>query len=602
MVTDFDLLEAIEAGIVKVPRLPVEDDGTPVSLDKDQMPVFRNVYEHIKEYIKGLKRGEDLGAPGRLPDDLELALKTLYRHYAKRYKEAQAIEGAALPVFIVVANNVAVSDLIYRRVSGEAGQKDFPLFVNTPTEASTILVDSEQLDSGEPLPADFKKAAAKELEALRETLRRQGREELDDAALLRETMNSVGRPGTLGGRVRCVVSVSMLTEGWDANTVTHILGVRAFGTQLLCEQVVGRGLRRMSYEADYEADKDGRFAPEYAEVFGVPFTFVKGGPAPAPGGTRPRTLVYSVGARRHQTISFPRVVGYRRRVPRGRLTWSFDPIEAYQLDVRDVPGVVVGQGVVGSPVTFRTYDGQRLQSVLHKVAQELLQRHFMNPDQEFQPDRYPEMVRAVRAWFEAGGLYPGDGRGIAALETDEKTTQAADRIRQALRAEDPEADYVVAELSPDPVGDTDGVEFWTTKAVRPANDLSPLSGVVLDSGWEGEAAFTLETFEGVLRYVKNTRAVGFRIPWFKDGRRRWYEPDFIVHLDDGHDDPWQVVVEVSGDHPDKAIKMQAVDDLWLPAVNRHGGFGRWAKVEVKDHGMLRVALLQLLGKDVLTGV
>lgn len=602
VVSDFDLLEAIEAGIVKIPRLPVEDDGTPASLEEDHMPLFRNVYDRVKDDLKGLKRGDDLGFPGRLPGELEIALKTLYRHFEKRYKAAEATPGAALPVFIVVANNVAASDLIYRRLSGDAGMQDFPLFVNGPGGVSTILVDSEQLDSGDPLPADFKKAAARELELLRETLRRQGRDEMDDAALLRETMNTVGRPGTLGGRIRCVVSVSMLTEGWDANTVTHILGVRAFGTQLLCEQVVGRGLRRMSYEPSYEEDADGRFSPEYAEVFGVPFTFVKGGRAPTGGDAKPKTLVYSVPGRRHQTIAFPRVVGYRRRAPKGRLVWSFDPKDQFVLDTRDLPGVTIAQGVVGEELRHVTYDRQRLQAVLHKVAQRLLEDHFMDPDAVYQPDRYPELVRAVREWFDAGCLLPPGDRGVAALDTDEIARMAADRVRSALKPAEPGEDYVVPELAPDPIGDTDGVEYWTSKPVRVANDLSPLSGVVLDSGWEGDAAFTLETFDGVLRYVKNVQRVGFRIPWFKEGRRRWYEPDFIVHLDDGHDDPLQVIVEISGDHPDKPLKIGAVRDLWLPAVNRHGGFGRWELVEVNDHGMLRAALHQKLGQDELSGV
>jgi type III restriction enzyme len=95
-------------------------------------------------------------------------------------------------------------------------------------------------------------------------------DDITDEDILREVMNTVGKPGRLGEHIRCVVSVAMLTEGWDANTVTHILGIRAFGTQLLCEQVVGRALRR----ASYDADENGMFEPEYAEVYGVPFSFL----------------------------------------------------------------------------------------------------------------------------------------------------------------------------------------------------------------------------------------------------------------------------------------------------------------------------------------
>ena len=142
---------------------------------------------------------------------------------------------------------------------------------------------------------DFKKIAAREIDEFKAEYRARfpGRdaESLTDEDLLREVMNTVGKPGKLGEHVNCVVSVSMLTEGWDANTVTHILGVRAFGTQLLCEQVVGRGLRRMSYAVN----DDGQFDPEYAEVYGVPFSFIPCSgattdPKPGPLPTRVRAL------------------------------------------------------------------------------------------------------------------------------------------------------------------------------------------------------------------------------------------------------------------------------------------------------------------------
>ena len=140
---------------------------------------------------------------------------------------------------------------------------------------NTILVDSEQLESGEAMKPEFKKIAATEIEQFKADykMRFPGRsvEKITDEDLLREVMNTVGKTDKLGEQVKCVVSVSMLTEGWDANTVTHILGVRAFGTQLLCEQVVGRGLRRASYEVD---PKSETFPPEYAEVYGIPFSFI----------------------------------------------------------------------------------------------------------------------------------------------------------------------------------------------------------------------------------------------------------------------------------------------------------------------------------------
>ncbi|MEJ7639675.1 MAG: hypothetical protein WKF75_17305 [Singulisphaera sp.] len=93
----------------------------------------------------------------------------------------------------------------------------------------------------------------------------------DAAEELRRIVATVGRVGEPGEQVRCVVSVSMLTEGWDANNVTHILGLRAFRSQLLCEQVVGRGLRRMDYTPD---PTTGLLTAEYADVYGIPFSII----------------------------------------------------------------------------------------------------------------------------------------------------------------------------------------------------------------------------------------------------------------------------------------------------------------------------------------
>ena len=206
------------------------------------------------------------------------------------------------PVFIVVCNNTNVSKLVFDFIGGwekQIGEKiiaqagQLPIFRNDDGNGAwlhrpnTILVDSQQLESGESMSADFKKIASREIDEFKTeySARFPGRdsENLTDEDLLREVMNTVGKAGKLGEHVKCVVSVSMLTEGWDANTVTHVLGVRAFSTQLLCEQVVGRALRRMSYAANDQ----GHFEPEYAEVYGVPFSFI-----PCSGATTDPSLVH----------------------------------------------------------------------------------------------------------------------------------------------------------------------------------------------------------------------------------------------------------------------------------------------------------------------
>src|SRR5207237_6941479 len=177
--------------------------------------------------------------------------------------------------------------------------------------------DSEQLEAGDALDENFRGMAADEIERFRrEIVERTGDARsganITDQELLREVMNTVGKPGQLGGAIRCVVSVSMLTEGWDANTVTHVLGVRAFGTQLLCEQVIGRALRRQSYDLNDE----GLFTVEYADVLGIPFDFTAKPVISTPQKPRETIQVRAVRPDRDRSeIRFPRVEGYRVELP-----------------------------------------------------------------------------------------------------------------------------------------------------------------------------------------------------------------------------------------------------------------------------------------------
>ena len=258
----------------------------------DEMPMFRDLWENIRKDMpkKGRGQGEELD-PLKLPLRLQTALEALYGHYEKTFKLWEDSGIKVPPCFIIVCQNTAISKLVYDFISGFHRKSDdgtttlengrLPRFRNFDETTgnplprpNTLLIDSEQLEAGDALDHNFRDMAADEIERFRrDIVERTGDaragENITDQELLREVMNTVGKPAQLGGSVRCVVSVSMLTEGWDANTVTHVLGIRAFGTQLLCEQVVGRALRRMSYEQNEE----GLFDGEYADVFGIPFDF-----------------------------------------------------------------------------------------------------------------------------------------------------------------------------------------------------------------------------------------------------------------------------------------------------------------------------------------
>src|SRR3989475_6920596 len=243
---------------------------------------------------KGRAQGEELD-PLKLPTRLQTALQALYGHYEKTFELWKEKGLAVPPCFIIVCQNTAVSKLVYDYISGfyrehedgtstlENGRlalfRNFDETTGNPLpRPNTLLIDSEQLEAGDALDDNFRDMAADEIERFRrEIIERTGdarsAENITDQELLREVMNTVGKHGQLGGSIRCVVSVSMLTEGWDANTVTHVLGIRAFGTQLLCEQVIGRALRRQSYYVNEDGADKGLFNVEYADIFGIPFDF-----------------------------------------------------------------------------------------------------------------------------------------------------------------------------------------------------------------------------------------------------------------------------------------------------------------------------------------
>ena len=601
VVSDFSLIDAIESGIVKVPRVPVADD----SMMGDQ-PTYRDLWLRIRDGLpkKGRKTEAIAGEP-KPPVELEGALHSLYGNYEKYYRQWQHdpiahSAGTTPPVFIVVCNNTSVSKLVFDWIAGwKKTLPDgstvvvpgaLPIFSNEEnggwtTRPSTILVDSTQLESGEAMSAEFKKAAAAEIEEFRWEYRtRTGRDpdELTNEDILREVMNTVGKPGKLGENIKCVVSVSMLTEGWDANTVTHILGVRAFGTQLLCEQVIGRGLRRRSYVLN----DGGLMEPEYAEVYGVPFSFIPCSgspkePKPGPIPTRVRALEERIACE----ITFPRLVGYRYEISGERLDARFTEESRFALSTADIPTKTENAPIVGESVIHDLDDlkRHREQEVAFLLAKLTLEKYFRDDEGNVKMWLFPQVLAISRRWLRECVILK-DNTFPQLLLLIEFAHAAADRIYKAIVAFTDDHKTLKPILRPyDPVGSTRYVDFDTTRAVyqtRP--DRCPISHVALDSDWEAKMAEALEEMDEVVSYVKN-QGVGFTIPYTLNGEERSYIPDYIVHIDDGHSDLLNLIVEVTGERKkDKAAKVATARTLWAPAVNAHGGFGRWAFLEISD--------------------
>ncbi len=597
VVSDFSLIDAIESGIVKVPRVPVADDQM-----TGEQPTYRDLWPRIRDDLpKKGRAAERLGAEPQLPVELEGALLSLYGNYAQAFSRWQASGLGTPPVFIVVCNNTNVSKLVADWIGGWGKPLPdgssvlvlgrLPLFSNVVDgrwreRPLTLLVDSVQLESGEAMDDAFKKAAATEIARFKAEYRQRypGRdaEALTDEDLLREVMNTVGKPGLLGEQVRCVVSVSMLTEGWDANTVTHILGVRAFGTQLLCEQVVGRGLRRISYVAG----DDGKFEPEYAEVYGVPFSFI-----PTAGGMldpkppRRPVRVRAVEARTSLEITFPRLTGYRYDLPGERLTAGFTADSCLTLSTEDVPTVTELRPFVGesSTHTLDSLRTERPQTVAFGIAKRTLERYFREEGNE-RPWLFPDLLRIARAWL-AECVACKDNAFPQLLLLAEFAETAAERIYQAVVTSTAGEKLLKPVLRTfDTIGSTRFVDFDTTKPVYETHpDRCHVNYVVADTeSWEQKLAASLEEMDEIFSYVKN-QGLGFRIPYVIDGEEHSYEPDFIVQLRDGFPEPRHLIVEVTGERRrDKAAKVATARNLWVPAVNNHGGFGRWAFTEVTD--------------------
>lgn len=603
-VSDFSLMDAIECGIVKLPRIPVADNAL------EDTPVYRDLWDHIGKAMpkKGAgKSGELDPLSASFPAKLQTALISLYGHYEKTF-DAWKREGIETPpVFIVVCNNTATSKLVYEWISGfertdENGEtrtihqgslelfRNYDTHGNRLTRFNTLLVDSEALEAGEALDASYRDLMGDEIAQFKRELRDRGlhkeAETLSDTDVLREVMNTVGRKGRLGEQIRCVVSVSMLTEGWDTNTVTHIMGVRAFGTQLLCEQVVGRGLRRQSYDLN----KDGLFDVEYADILGIPFNFTAE-PVVAPvkrpaKTTRVQALKERLVDKPELEIMFPRVEGYRYDLPEETITAEFTDDSRFELNPGNVgPSKVQNEGVVGEGVllTPDIIENARPSSLSYEIASTLLFTRYRDEGQDPPMHLFGPLQRVSRRWITEGYL-TARGVPIGAVLYPELKARAAELIFLACqRALQGEARIKAILDAYNPRGSTRFVAFNTTKSVWTTDpEKSHVSHVVLDSDWEAELARVLESHDRVIAYAKN-QGMQFEVPYRDGSVARRYVPDFIVRLDVGAQEPLNLILETKGYRGlDAQLKAETMKTLWVPGVNALGTQGRWAFAEFTD--------------------
>ena len=621
-VCDFSLIDAIESGIVKIPRVPVSDNTS-----GNEVPVFRNLWDNIKGRMPKKGRGKNASPPDplKLPTELLTALDALYDDYEKTFHRWREARKPSPPVFIIVCNNTSTSKLVYDYISGfertdPQGNPMTPhlgrleLFRNYDDYGQrkprpfTLLVDSEQLESGEALSKEFRVMSADAIERFRSDLRHrtgeQRREsEISDQELLREAMNTIGKQGRLGADIRCVVSVSMLNEGWDTNTVTHILGVRAFSTQLLCEQVVGRALRRESYDLN----EIERFDTEYADILGIPFEFTKNPVVKPIRPPNPSVRVHPVSPERdHLQIEFPRVTGYRVELPDQQLNAKFTEDSELPLTVDQMgPSKTVNSGIIGKgkELTLDRLDAVRQGEISFHLTAYMINHHLRETGQPPPIHLFQQVQRIVNRWMDEGYLRCEKGTYPAQLLHREVSDMAATRIRAAitnsLSGNAPDGSKrIKAIVDPyAPTGFTQSINFATTAALfrhpsqfqterrlrlETREDKCHINWAVCDSGWEAQFCGVLENHPQVRAYVKN-QGLGLEVPYRMQDTSKTYIPDFIAVINDGKgpDNPLQLIIETKGYRgEDAVVKATTMNSYWIPGVNNLKEFGRWAFLEL----------------------
>jgi len=597
VVSDFGLTDAIESGLVKIPQLVMRDTTGA------EVPSYFNIWRWILTKLTTQERGAKKESP-----KVEAILKWANPPIAMlaglweevRAAWAQVKDDPRPPVFIIVCANTKLAKLMYEWLAEDKLPSGIPRariegFLNADGRVNTIRVDSKVVHE-----TDTEGAKSDENQWMRHTLDtvgktdwprdRQGRALYPEG--FEELAKKLGRPLHPPGRdIRCIVSVGMLTEGWDCRTVTHIVGLRPFMSQLLCEQVVGRGLRRR----DYEVGENGLMTEEVSKVFGVPFQVIpfKATGTGGGGSREKRHHVHAVPTKVEFEIRYPRVEGFQQAI-RNRVTVDWRSLAKVDLDPTKIPPEVEvkaalpdnkGRPSLSGPgklenVTMNPYrKGRRLQELVFELAADLTRTCVSQSGCEV-PSHvlFPQLAGIVQQYLREKVLAAPPANTLDVF-CSPYYGWVIENLSAAIRpdasaGEAPEVPRYESHRGP---GSTAEVAFWTSKDVREVM-RSHLNYVVADTRqWEQSAAYYLDTNDLVAAFVKN-QGLGFAIPYLYNGEAHDYVPDFIVRLKT--DPPVHLILETKGFDPLGDIKAQAAH-RWVAAVNAEGSYGRWAYAVAK---------------------
>lgn len=567
IVSDFGLNDAIESGLVKTPRVVVRDDGR---LAPDYKSRFYHIYRdpEVKDDLSRTKAKPQ----EPLPD----LVTTAYYHLGLDWRETAKVwkkEGFKTPpVMITVANQTETAARI--KFAFDTGKI---LIEELADPERTLHIDSKVLDKAE---AQEEPVTLGDEEEEQEENQPKKLTKAEQAEQLRRTVDTVGQVGEPGENIQNVISVGMLSEGWDSRTVTHIMGLRAFSSQLLCEQVVGRGLRRTSYEVE---EDDGLFQPEYVNIFGVPFTFLphEGG-VEIPQPPKPKTRIEPDPAKREFEIIWPNVVRIDH-VYRHRLELEWGKVKLFELDAYETPMLCeLAPVVAGKP------DFTKLKEIdLEKLGRERrMQRIIFEASVQVYDQMKPnwkgnreyllgQVIRLVEEFIDSGKLSftpalfyqdPIKKRVLLTLNM----SKLVHHIWEAIRSENA-LSLVPIFNSEKPIRSTGDMQPWYTGKPCEFTRKSHINLCVYDSKWEASESFQLDRNKNVQAWVKNDH-LGFEIIYLFKGVVHKYRPDFLIRLKSGN----MLVLEVKGQDSQKEQSKRNFLDEWVKAVNQHGGFGKWA--------------------------
>ncbi|NNU63048.1 BPTD_3080 family restriction endonuclease [Ochrobactrum soli] len=614
IVSDFGLLDAIESGLVKIPQLPARD------VTGAEEAAYFNIWRWMQAKAKEDGYGDTI-TPQIVMNYASAPINLLAAEWHQRFLEwdkfsKQQQKHPVPPVFIVVCRDTAVAREVHSWLAN--GNDGYgvspPWFRNTPGQEVTVRIDSKVI---EDIEAGGTKDETRRLRFILDTIGKTewpgGKVPEEWSELVRKHNDKAAsddNDGSLkwiderippGRDVRCIVSVAMLAEGWDANTVTHIVGLRPFGSQLLCEQVVGRALRRKSYALNEDTQM---FAEETAKVFGVPFELIPFKVAPA-GPTPPQpdpNHIYSVPEKAEYEITFPIVTGYHQSGSFD-VTVDWSQVSKVTIDPSRIPQVVELTPLTTPDGTLAAYgpgekpvlslkDWRALfrdQQVAFRLAREICKRWLDDNGAAAVPVQvlFPRVAFAAKRFLAEKLETKGDSQPCDVLLVGQYMQASTDALLDAIKkgASTSDAEVAVVPQGASGRGSTLYVDFHTTKPIQAANHCH-LNAMVADTQkWEQTAAPLLDSHPGVKKWVKNER-LGFFIPYRRNGLPARYVPDFIAVTDTDQN----VIVEIKGQVTDNADAKAKAAQRWTTAVNRLGQYGTWHYLLVTDPGKLGLIL------------